>query len=70
MLLFRSEDDINRWCATTGNNRGEAVPLQQIWLLSKLWYARRMHPDFRGRSPEQAPGIFAQAGLTSEFWRA
>ena len=68
-MLFRSEEDIDRWCAVTGEPRGETVPLQQIWQLSRLWYGNRMAADFRGRTPEQVVEVFRQAGLTSDFWR-
>lgn len=70
MLLFRSEEEIDRWCAAAGEPRGEAVPLRQVWDLSRAWYGNRMSPDFRGRTVEQAVEIFNQAGLTSDFWRA
>jgi len=69
MLLFRSEEEVDRWCASTGEPRGETLPLQQVWELSKLWYGNRMDPDFRGRSVEQVVDGFNQAGLASEFWR-
>ncbi len=68
MMLFRSEEEVDRWCAATGEPRGETVPVQQIWELSKLWYRNRMDPNFRGRTAEQVVEVFRQAGLTSEFW--
>lgn len=68
MLLFRSEEDIDRWCAATGEPRGEAVPLGQVWDLSRVWYGNRMDPGYRGRSAEQAVAVFRGAGLTSDFW--
>lgn len=70
MLLFRSEEEIDRWCAATGEPRGEAVPLRQVWELSREWYGNRMSPEFRGRSADQAVEVFNRAGLTSDFWRA
>mgnify|MGYP001450430810 CR=1 FL=1 len=68
MLLFRSEDDIDRWCAATGEPRGEATPLRQVWNLARAWYGNRMDPGYRGRSAEQAVAVFRSAGLMSEFW--
>jgi hypothetical protein len=70
MLLFRSEGEIDRWCAATGEPRGEAVPLGQVWRLAQAWYGTRMDPRFRGRTADQAVDIFSRVGLTSEFWRA
>ena len=69
MLLFRSEEAVDRWCAATGEPRGETLPLQQVLTLSRAWYGDRMAPDFRGRTPEQVTAIFTAAGLASDFWR-
>jgi hypothetical protein len=69
MLLFRSEEEIDNWCRSTGEPCGEVLPLAQVWDLSRAWYGDRMHPDFRGRTALQATDIFAQVGLTSAFWR-
>ncbi len=69
MLLFRSEEEVDRWCALSGEPRGETLPLQQVWELSRIWYGNRLDPDFRGRTSEQAVEVFNQAGLASEFWR-
>ena len=70
MLLFRSEDAIDGWCATTGQPRGESVPLQTVWELSQNWYGNRMDPDFRGRTIEQVVEVFDTVGLSTAFWRA
>lgn len=69
MLLFRSEEEIDKWCAATGEPHGEAVPLRQVWALSREWYGNRMDPGFRGRTAEQVVEVFGRAGLTSDFWR-
>jgi hypothetical protein len=69
MLLFRSEEDIEAWCAATGEPRGEAIPLAQVWELSRAWYGNRLNPDFRGRTADEAEAIFQSVGLTSAFWR-
>ncbi len=69
MLLFQSEEAIDRWCQETGEPRGEALSLQRVWELSQLWYGNRMDPAFRGRTAEQVAAIFSQVGLTSDFWR-
>lgn len=68
MLLFRSEEEVGRWCAATGALRGEALPLAQVWDLAQAWYGDQMDLDFRGRTAEHAAGIFARAGLVSAFW--
>ncbi|MGH9173429.1 MAG: hypothetical protein ACRD1H_03675 [Vicinamibacterales bacterium] len=70
MLFFRSEGDIDGWCATTGEPRGETLPLRQVWELSQVWYGNRMDPAYRGRTIKQVVEIFNWVGLKSEFWRA
>ena len=68
MLLFQSEEWIERWCKRNNLERGEALSVAQVWELSKLWYHDRLSVDFHGRSLEQVAEIFKQAGLTSSFW--
>lgn len=68
MLLFRSEEGIDRWAETRGLTRGESLSLERIWELSKLWYGERLDPKYRGRSAAEAEAIFRRVGLTSSFW--
>ena len=68
MLLFRSEEWIDRWCKRKDLKRGEVLTIHQVWELSKLWYDNRLSLDYHGRSVEQAEEIFKQVGLASEFW--
>ena len=68
MLLFQSEESIERWCQRNNLERGEVLSVAQIWELSKLWYHDRLSVDYHGRSIEQVAEIFKQAGLTSRFW--
>ena len=68
MLLFRSEEWVDKWCKRHNLERREMLSLQQVWELSKLWYGNRMSVEYHGRSLEQVAEIFRQAGLTSKFW--
>ena len=68
MLLFRSEEMVDRWCKRNRLEHGEVLTIDQIWELSKLWYHNRLSVDFHGRSVEQVAEVFKQAGLTSKFW--
>ncbi len=68
MLLFRSEEWIEKWCTRNHLERGEVLALQQVWELSKLWYHNRISLEYHGRSMEQVGEIFMHAGLTSPFW--
>jgi len=68
MLLFQSEEWIDKWCKRNKLERGETLSVAQVWELSKLWYQDRLSLDYHGRSIEQVAEVFRQAGLTSEFW--
>jgi len=69
MLLFQSEEWIDKWCQRNDLARGEVLTIQQVWELSKLWYGERLSLEYHGRSTEQVAKIFRQAGLTSIFWQ-
>jgi len=45
------------------------MPLDQGWEMARRWYAGRLDPSWRGRSPEDAQAIFDEVGLTGDFWR-
>ena len=68
MLLFRSEEWVEKWCKRNNLETGEMLSIQQVWELSKLWYGNRMSLEYHGRSMEQVAKVFKQAGLTSKFW--
>ena len=68
MLLFRSEEWIDKWCIRNNLERGEILTINQVWELSKLWYDSRLSLDYHGRSVEQVKEIFKKAGLISSFW--
>jgi hypothetical protein len=68
MLLFRSEEWVDKWCKRHNLERGEMLSLGQVWELSKLWYGNRMSLEYHGRSMEQVAEVFKQAGLKSKFW--
>ena len=69
MLLFRSEEHIDRWYRRGGAASGATLTLDQQWELARIWYADRMTPDWRRRTPEEAEAVFSSLGLTGEFWR-
>jgi hypothetical protein len=69
MLLFRSEEHVDRWCRANGRPRGALFTPQQMWIVAEDWFHRRLAPDWRRHSLEEAQALFARAGLTSDFWR-
>jgi hypothetical protein len=69
MLLFRSEEEIERWSAATGVPGGAIVPIRQLEELAGRWYGDRLDPDWRPRTIEMSQAILDGAGLTGDFWR-
>ena len=69
MLLFRSEEHVERWLEQTGEPRGGLITLEQLRALAEEWYARKLEPDWRRHTPEEAQAFFERIGLTGEFWR-
>lgn len=69
MLLFRSEEHVDRWSEQRGMPRGGLVTLDQIWALARRWYGDVLSPDFRRRTPEEAQAFFESIGLTGPFWQ-
>ena len=68
MLLFRSEEHLERWLAGD-RPRGETFSVDQQWLLARTWFEGRHLPGWRKRSAAEAEAVFRAAGLTSDFWR-
>ncbi len=70
MLWFRSEADIDEWCATWRLKRGAVLPIELGWRLAKTWYDEdRRDPAWRRRTAEEAQAVFSSLGLTGDFWR-
>ena len=69
MLLFRSEEHIAKWYRRRDVPLGETMTVAQQWRLARAWYADRMSPDWRRRTPDEVHAVFADVGLTGDFWR-
>jgi hypothetical protein len=68
MLLFRSEETVNAWCAARNIPRRPLVRLDQLWQLAVTWYANRLTIESRRPKPDEMMSIFASIGLTDSFW--
>lgn len=69
MLLFRSEEHLERWRRERGIERGATLSLQQQWQLADAWYAGRLDRAWQRRSPDEAEAVFESVGLTGTFWQ-
>jgi hypothetical protein len=68
MLLFRSEETVQAWCAARSLPPRPMVSLDQLWVLAREWYENRLTPDSRRPGPDEMRAIFARIGLTEGFW--
>ena len=68
MLLFRSEETVNRWCVAHNMPRRPLVSLDQLWHLAVHWYANRITVESRRPAAAEMVSIFASIGLTGPFW--
>lgn len=68
MLLFRSEEHLDRWLADGSRPRGETLSLDQQWRLARAWFEGRDRPEWRRRSASEAEAVFRSAGLSGPFW--
>jgi hypothetical protein len=69
MLLFRSEEEIDAWCAQHGRPRGGVMPAAQLDELARRWYGDRLDPEWRPRTALESQAILGEVGLVGEFWR-
>ena len=69
MLLFRSEEHVQRWCRSQDRPAGQTMTLQQQWRLAQLWHTDRRQAAWRRHTPREAQDIFDSVDLTGDFWR-
>jgi hypothetical protein len=69
MLLFRSEEHVERWRRQWRQRRGALLSLAQGWGLAEEWYRDRLAHDWRGKTMEEAESAFARLGLRGTFWK-
>ena len=69
MLLFRSEQHVDRWCRQWNQVRGGTLTLDQGWRLAKEWYGDRLSPKWHPQTVGEAEAVFAHIGLVGDFWK-
>jgi len=45
------------------------MTLDQAAQLATAWYADKLEPDWRRKTPEEAEAVFEAIGLRGPFWR-
>jgi hypothetical protein len=68
MLLFRSEESVDRWCESKQLPRRPLVSLEQLWQLAVIWYGNRLTSESRRPAADEMASVFASIGLTGSFW--
>jgi hypothetical protein len=68
MLLFRSEETVEAWCAERNLPVRPMVTLEQLWMMAQEWYGNRLTEDSRRPGPDEIVQIFGRIGLTDPFW--
>ncbi len=68
MLLFGSEEHLDRWCRSRHLPRGATMTPEQCWRLAHAWFRDKLKPEWRRHTLEEAEALFAALGLTGEFW--
>ena len=69
MLLFRSEEHVDRWCGQWKLKRGGLLSLDQTNRLAQAWYGPdRREPTWRRKTVDETEALLAELGLTSPFW--
>lgn len=69
MLIFRSEDHIDRWCEARDLPRGATLTPELAWRLAREWYRDKVKPEWRRHTLEETEALFAGLGLRGSFWR-
>ena len=69
MLLFRSEEHLNRWREPRPLPVTGSMPLVTMWQLANAWYHDRFDPGWRRKTVEEAEQLFTELGLTGDFWQ-
>ena len=67
MLLFRSEEHVERWLA--GRKPGATIPVATLAHLASAWWQDRLSPVWRPRTRDESQRILERLGLTDAFWR-
>jgi Alkylmercury lyase len=68
MLLFRVEEHIERWREQWHQPRGAVLSIETTWRLGAAWYGRKMDPDWRRFTLEEAEAVLGSFGLVGDFW--
>jgi hypothetical protein len=58
-----------RWRRRVKVQVASILSIDQAAELAHAWYARKLAPDWRRHTPDEAEALFARLGLERDFWR-
>lgn len=67
MLLFRSEEHVDRWLA--GRTPGATIDVGTLSDLADAWWGDRLDPGWEPHTRDQNQAILDRLGLTGPAWR-
>jgi hypothetical protein len=65
---FRSEAEIDGWCARHALPKGAILPIPALWRFAGDWYGHYLEPDWRKRTADEARALFRRHNLSGAFW--
>jgi hypothetical protein len=68
MLVFEDTGQVDEWCKRHSVEKGQVLPIEQVWQLAKLWYGNYLDDSWTRKTPKYAESIFKSVGLTGTFW--
>jgi len=68
MLLFRSEETVEKWCEAKKVPKRPLIKMAQLWHLAVTWYENRLTVESRRPGPDEMVEIFSGIGLRGPFW--
>lgn len=68
ILLFTDEEHAARWREKAKPPTFTTLTIEQATALAHAWYAKKLDPDWRRFTDEEAEAIFDDLGLDPKFW--
>ena len=69
MLVFESEEQIDKWSKKHNIPKGDIQPIDRIWNFSKKWYGNHLNPDWTKWTIEEAKEMFREFELSDRIWK-
>jgi hypothetical protein len=69
MLIFRSEEHLEKWLKDWHMTQGAILSLGQCWQLAQAFYGSdKRAPEWRRKTVDEIETLFTELGFISSFW--